>query len=90
MNGDPGLTLTYFTTKSNLVACAFEWENCYEVLKLDKLAADDQINRILHFFKKKNDPGGCLPLPRCYLHVYEHFSNILSLKALRQSKPNFM
>ena len=26
INGDPGLTLTYFTARSNLVACVFEWE----------------------------------------------------------------
>ena len=26
INGDPGLTLTYFTARSNLVVCAFEWE----------------------------------------------------------------
>ena len=24
INGDPRLTLTYYTTRSNLVACAFE------------------------------------------------------------------
>ena len=27
INDDPGLTLTYFTTRSNLVLKAFEWEN---------------------------------------------------------------
>ena len=26
INGDPGLTLTYFTARSNLVACVFKWE----------------------------------------------------------------
>ena len=26
LNDDPGLTLTYFTTRSNLVAYAIEWE----------------------------------------------------------------
>ena len=26
INGDPGLTLTYLTAKSNFVASAFEWE----------------------------------------------------------------
>ena len=25
-NDDPGLTLTYFTARSNLVPCAFVWE----------------------------------------------------------------
>ena len=27
INDDPGLTLTYFTTRSNLVANMFEWGN---------------------------------------------------------------
>ena len=27
-NNDPGLTLTYFTAKSNLVPYAFVWEKC--------------------------------------------------------------
>ena len=27
-NDDPGLTLTYFTAKSNLVPYAFVWEKC--------------------------------------------------------------
>ena len=26
INDDPGLTLTYFTTRSNWVTCTFEWE----------------------------------------------------------------
>ena len=25
INDDPGLTLTYFTARSNWVACTFEW-----------------------------------------------------------------
>ena len=25
INDDPGLTFTYFTARSNLVACTFEW-----------------------------------------------------------------
>ena len=34
-------------------------------------------------------PGGCLPLPRGYIHVYDH--NIQTpLKSLGHSKPNFM
>ena len=31
VNDDPGLTLTYFTTRSNLVPKAFEWEKCKTV-----------------------------------------------------------
>ena len=31
-NNDPGLTLTYFTTRSNLVADVFEWAKYYKVV----------------------------------------------------------
>ena len=30
INGDPGLTLTYFTARSNLVADVFEWEKLFQ------------------------------------------------------------
>ena len=33
INGDPGLTLTYFTEMSNLVAYASEWGKLLEYLK---------------------------------------------------------
>ena len=40
---------------------------------------------------KTVDPGGCLPLPRGYIDVYDHhFQRSFSLKPLGQSKPNFM
>ena len=36
-------------------------------------------------------PGGCLPLPKGYIHVYDHyFQTSFSLKPLGQSKPNLM
>ena len=41
-------------------------------------------------FMKKIDPGGCLPLSRGYIHVYDHKIQTSSLKALGQSKANFM
>ena len=43
---DPGLTLTYFTARSNLVACTFEWgiSNCYKVIEWGKLAAKNKID----------------------------------------------
>ena len=41
--------------------------------------------------EKKLTPGGCLPLPRGYMHVYDHhFQRSSSLKPLGQSKPNVM
>ena len=30
VNGDPGLILTYFTAKSNMVDCAFEWGKLFQ------------------------------------------------------------
>ena len=35
-------------------------------------------------------PEGCLPLPRGYIHVYDHNIQTSSLKPLGQSKPNFL
>ena len=58
ITGDPWLTLTYFTARSNLVACAFELENCYKVIEWEILAANDQINRRITFLKKRNDSHG--------------------------------
>ena len=44
INDDPVLTLTYFTTWSHLVACAFERKTCYKIINWKtKLAANDQI-----------------------------------------------
>ena len=41
-------------------------------------------------FEKKSS-GGCLPLPRGYIHVYDHNIQISSsLILLGQSKPNVM
>ena len=41
--------------------------------------------------KVKNTPGGCLPLPRGYIHVYDHYCQTCSsLKPLGKSMPNFM
>ena len=44
-------------------------------------------------FMKKMSTGDCLPLPmpRGYIHVYDHnVQTSSSLKPLGQSKPNFM
>ena len=42
-------------------------------------------------FMKKMSSGGCLPLPRGYIHVYDrNIQTSSSLKWLGQSKPNFM
>ena len=40
-NGDPGVTLTYFTTRSNLVTLAFQWEKVKTVDFSETIAACD-------------------------------------------------
>ena len=51
-NDDPGLTMTYFTARSNLVPCAFVWEKgktmdfSETIVVYDlKLATDDQSDK---------------------------------------------
>ena len=41
INDDPGLTLTYFTTKSNRVTYTFEWGKLLQSYLMGKLAAKD-------------------------------------------------
>ena len=38
----------------------------------------------------KMSSGGCLPLPQCYIHVYDHNVQLSSLKTLNALKPNFI
>ena len=43
INGEPGLTLTYFMARSNLVPCVFKsinWNFFYKIIKWDKLVAN--------------------------------------------------
>ena len=70
-NDDPGLTLTYFTTRSNLVPYAFAWEKgktmdfSETIVVYDlKLATDDRTNNL--------SPGGCMSPARGYIHVLNH------------------
>ena len=73
INDNPGLTLTYFTARSNWVAYTIEWGNTVtKSLNGGKLAAKDYIDQIIMLMKKLT-PVGCLPLTRGYIHVYDHF-----------------
>ena len=49
INGDPGLTLTYFMVRSNLVSSVFEREKQLPSNFGEKLAANYQINRRIYF-----------------------------------------
>ena len=63
INDDLCLTLTYFTAWLNLVTCAFEWENCYKVIKWGKLQMT-KLTEDLYYRKKHTfTTGGFLPLP---------------------------
>ena len=67
-NDDAGLTLTYFTARSNLVPYAFVWEKgktidfAESIVIYDlKLATDDQSDKTSKFCPL---PGGCVsPAP---------------------------
>ena len=47
-----------------------------------KLARNEQMDRRFMFMKIFWALGGCLPLPRGYIHVYDHNIETSSLKPL--------
>ena len=48
------------------------------------------MDRKFMFLENNLTPGGCLPLPWGYIHVYDHnVQTSTSLKPLCQIKPNF-
>ena len=75
-NDDPGLTLTYFTARSNLVLYVFVWEE----VKQCQLWFETS-NRWPKWQEASVDiktlsPGGC-PLSRVYIHVLNHGKNCI-------------
>ena len=75
-NDDPGLTLTYFTARSNLVPYAFVWEKVKTmdfsetIVVFDlKLATDDRSD--------KKPWGLYAPLPLDYIHILNHEKNCI-------------
>ena len=76
INDDPGLTLTYFTARSNLVPYAFVWEKgktmdfSETIVVYDlKLATDDLSDKKFLFTSKLCPLGAVYSLPRGYIHV---------------------
>ena len=70
INDDPGLTLTYFTARSNLVPYAFEWEkgktmDFSEIIVVYdlKLATDDRSDKKFLFTSKLCPLGAVCPCP---------------------------
>ena len=81
-NDIPGLTLTYFTARSNLVPCAFVWgkgktmDFSATIVVYDlKLATDDQSDKKFPLTTKLCPLGAVCPLPRGYIHVLNHEKN---------------
>ena len=81
-NDDPGLTLTYFMARSNLVLYAFVWEKgktmdfSETIVVYDlKLATDDRSDNKFLLTSKLYPLGTVCPLPRGYIHVLNHEKN---------------
>ena len=78
-NDDPGLTLTYFTARSNLVPYAFVWEKgktmdfSETIVVCDlKLATDDRSDKKFLLTSKLCPLRAVCPLPQGYIHVLNH------------------
>ena len=78
-NDDPGLTLTYFTARSNLVPYAFVWEKgktmdfSETIVVYDlKLAIDDRSDKKFLLTSKLCLLGAVIHLPWGYIHVLNH------------------
>ena len=81
-NDESGLTLTYFTTRSNLVPYAFVWEKSKTmdfsetIVVYDlKLATDDRSDKKCLLTSKLCPLGAVCPLSRGYIHVLCHEKN---------------
>ena len=79
LNDDPGLTLTYFTARSNLVPYAFVWEkgktmDFSETIVVYglKLATDDRSDKKFLLTSKLCPLGAVCHLPQGYIHVLNH------------------
>ena len=90
INDDPGLTLTYFTARSNLVPYAFVWEKgktmdfSETIVVYDlKLATDDQSDKKFLLTSKLCPLGAVCPLPRGYIHVLNHEKKMYKIRLQR-------
>ena len=89
-NGDPGLTLTCFMARSNLVPYAFVWEKgktmdfSETIVVYDlKLATDDRSDKKFLLTSKLCPLGAVCPLPRGYMHVLNHEKKCINLTSKR-------
>ena len=84
LNDNPGLTLTYFTARPNLVPFAFVWEKgetidfSETIVVYDlKLATDDLSGKKFLLTSKLCPLGAVCPLSRGYIHVLNHEKNCI-------------
>ena len=84
-NDNPGMTLTYFTARSNMVRYAFVWEKgktmdfSETIVVYDlKLATDDRSDKKFLLTSILCLLGAVCPLPRSYIHVLNHEKNVLN------------
>ena len=82
-NDDTGLTLTYFTARSNLVPYVFVWEKgktmdfSETIVIYDlKRATDDRSDKKFLLTSKLCPLGAVWLLPRGYIHVLNHEKNV--------------
>ena len=82
-NDDPGLTLTYFMARSNLVPNAFVWEKgkpidfSETIVVCDlKPATDDRCDEVSVDIKTLS-PGVCMPHAPGYIHVLNQEKNCI-------------
>ena len=66
INDDPGLTLTYFTARSNWVTCTFGWGKLLQSFNGGKLAAKYHIDLMILLMKKFDLRGLSAPAPGLY------------------------
>ena len=83
-NDDPGLTMTYFTARSNSVPYAFIWEKgktidfSETIIVYDlKLATDDRSEKKFLLTSKFCPLGAVCPLLWGYIHVLNHEKNCI-------------
>ena len=84
INDVPEIILSYFTTRSRLVAYAFVWEKgktmdfSETIVVYDlKLATDDRSEKQCLLTSKLCPLGAVCPLPRGYIHVLNHEQNCI-------------
>ena len=82
-NDDTGLTLTYFTARSNLSLMLLygkkvkHWIFSETIVVYDlKLAIDDRSDKTFLLTSKLCPLGDVCPLPRGYIHVLNHEKNV--------------